>query len=131
MTTGTASVPVAPDAAAASRVAGPAAGPGPAAPTERTPPQRTSPERAPSERTPFEQTSPERAPSERTPFEQARLLLAAYPHAAGCPPCLDYAAHHLPATPPSDVLVATLAHHDSGHRYDLIDAAGGRFGGQF
>jgi hypothetical protein len=61
----------------------------------------------------------------------ARALLDPYPHVAACPPCHDYAAAYLPGLTPSDVLVATLAHHDSGHRFDLVTGTGPSFGGQF
>ena len=52
--------------------------------------------------------------------QAARMLLAGYPHIAGCHPCLGYTRDHLTELPPVDVLIAALAHHDSGHRYDLI-----------
>jgi hypothetical protein len=61
----------------------------------------------------------------------ARALLDPYPHVAACRPCRDYAAAYLPGRTPSDVLVATLAHHDSGHRFDLVAGTGPSFGGQF
>ena len=65
------------------------------------------------------------------PAVAARALLDPYPHVAACRPCHEYAAAYLPGLTPSDVLVATLAHHDSGHRFDLVAGSGPSFGGQF
>jgi hypothetical protein len=51
------------------------------------------------------------------------VLLAAYPHVAHCPDCRAYLSdqHHNQAGP--DLVWATLAHHDSGHRHDPLTAA--------
>lgn len=65
------------------------------------------------------------------PSVAARALLDPYPHVAACRACHEYAAAYLPGLTPSDVLVATLAHHDSGHRFDLVAGNGPSFGGQF
>jgi hypothetical protein len=59
--------------------------------------------------------------------EQTDALLAGYRHVARCEACHDYAARYLMLVSPVDVLIATLAHHDSSHRYDLIDGPGRRF----
>ncbi|HET9657471.1 MAG TPA: hypothetical protein VFP72_19120 [Kineosporiaceae bacterium] len=63
---------------------------------------------------------------EATGVDPARLL-APYPHVARCHSCRGYAADWLPLREPADVLVAALAHHDSGHRHDLLQAVSQHF----
>jgi hypothetical protein len=69
----------------------------------------------------IEAAAPPAVPAPRAhPDDTARTLLAGYRHVAECQACLDYTRAHLTELPPVDVLIAALAHHDSGHRYDLI-----------
>ncbi|MEJ2579747.1 MAG: hypothetical protein P8Z68_11755 [Kineosporiaceae bacterium] len=49
--------------------------------------------------------------------------LAAYPHAASCPRCQEYAARYADDREPAQVLWAVLAHHDSAHQHDPFLAA--------
>ncbi len=54
-------------------------------------------------------------------------MLAAYAHVARCPSCASYAADYLPTYSAHEVVIAVLAHHDSGHLHDPLDAAGQLF----
>lgn len=73
-------------------------------------------------------TTPTSVPAPRAhPDDGARPLLASYPHVAACPACLGYAGDHLAGLSALDVLIAVLAHHDSGHRFDLIHGPGRHF----
>ncbi len=56
-----------------------------------------------------------------------RPVLAAYPHIASCPFCRDYTADYLPLYPGAQVVIAVLAHHDSGHQHDPLCAASQHF----
>ncbi len=70
-------------------------------------------------------TSPATPPYPREPMPQppVSLVLAAYPHVARCAECRGYAAARLLRHPGHAVVTATLAHHDSGHRYDAFTVA--------
>ena len=59
--------------------------------------------------------------------EPARQLLAAYPHAAECPTCRQYAADALAQHSTPIALSATLAHHESFHRADPLLTASEHF----
>lgn len=54
------------------------------------------------------------------PPNGADLLLAAYPHIAGCPSCRRYAAEWAALRSPVDIVIAALAHHESGHTFDPL-----------
>jgi hypothetical protein len=53
----------------------------------------------------------------------AIMLLATYPHVAGCLACRVFATEYLDSYPPAVVLPATLAHHEAGHDTDPLLAA--------
>jgi len=59
--------------------------------------------------------------------EPVTVLLAAYPHVAGCSTCRLYAADALPDYPRATVLSATLAYHAGYHRADPLVTANEHF----
>ena len=62
------------------------------------------------------------------PTEMARRdALAAYPHVARCATCCDYAAAVPSRFTVTTVVSATLAHHDAGHRVDILATASQHF----
>ena len=71
-------------------------------------------------------TQPHRGAAVR--IDPARLAaLAAYPHIAGCAPCRAYATSAPARFAVPTVVSATLAHHDAGHRVDILATASQHF----